>query len=137
MVLSFFCRLFFDRRAKNNLRKGEKSVACVSPMKATQHSILNSSLAKAEQQFPNTDLVAVTERLRLAGSQLLAVQQRAVGAVHVLDQHLTTLDKQAYVPPADAVVDRAIGVQIDLGEKVADRIATADDRLGRIGQRQR
>jgi len=38
------------------------------------------------------------------------------------------------MPPADTIIDRAKWVQIDIREKVAYRIAAADDRLGRARQ---
>src|SRR5437764_11054127 len=59
-----------------------------------RHRVLH---LKPQHDFTRLNLVAVAHRLRLARRQPLAVEQRAVGAVHIFDHDLPALDEQAHV----------------------------------------
>jgi hypothetical protein len=71
--------------------------------------------------------------MRLSWRQSLLVDVGIVGAVHIFDENLAALDKDARVLPGNSALVSAVIGQVDVGKDVADRVFSPDDDLGSGG----
>jgi hypothetical protein len=88
-------------------------------------------LLKAQQQLPNHNLITIAQRLWLARHQALAVKHCAIGAVQIFDIYLPTLYREPHMASANAIIECAIRGQINIRVKIAHRVASANNGLGR------
>lgn len=63
---------------------------------------------KLHTQLPELDLVAIAQGKWLVRDETLTIDQRAIRAIEILDQHLTMLDEQARMAATNAMIERTV-----------------------------